>query len=286
LSYLYRPNQETKKDAISLSFRKLKTIRFYKYHGTGNDFIMIDNRKANLSLDTSKITWLCNRRFGIGADGLILLETSVSADFRMIYFNADGKEGSMCGNGGRCIIAFANFLGLIDEMANFEAIDGRHQGKINKTPEGTVVALKMNDVDTFSRDNGAYIINTGSPHYVTFCNDIAKLDVVESGKKIRYGNSYAANGINVNYVSAEANAFAIRTYERGVEDETYSCGTGTVAAAIALDADGKTDEVPVKLKSLGGMLEVSFKKSGTRYTDIWLTGPAEMVFEGSIELRS
>ena len=266
----------------------MRKIQFYKYHGTGNDFIMIDNRQQKVVFNSQeKVTALCDRRFGIGADGLILLEDSNEFDFRMVYYNSDGNEGSMCGNGGRCIVAFANFLGMIKTNAIFEAIDGVHEAQVlDFTDKIPVVALKMNDVNEVNHIDDAYVMNTGSPHYVKFCEDTHMIDVVAEGKKIRYSAQYKAPGINVNFVSGTKELFSIRTYERGVEDETFSCGTGTVAAAIAVDAAGKSlTGKPVKFETKGGLLEVSFHKNANSYSDIWLTGPAARVFEGSFELN-
>lgn len=249
---------------------------------------MIDNRTQKVVFDSpAKIAELCHRRFGIGADGLILLEESGSFDFMMKYFNSDGKEGSMCGNGGRCIVAFAHFLGIIKDKTNFEAIDGVHTAELTISSDNIpVVALKMNDVTRVDRDDEAYVMDTGSPHYVLFCKDTELVDVVTEGKKIRNSDRYKSSGINVNYVSEKGAAFSIRTYERGVEDETYSCGTGTVAAAIALDSDGRTRTAgQVQFEAKGGFLEVSFQRNGTNYTNIHLTGPATPVFEGSFELK-
>jgi diaminopimelate epimerase len=265
----------------------LRKIPFYKYHGTGNDFIMVDNRAHQLLLrDPHQVAALCHRRFGIGADGLILLEESARFDFKMKYFNADGKEGSMCGNGGRCIAAFASFLGIIKSKTTFDAIDGSHEAVVLEAVEKVhTVGLKMNNVIAVNRDNGAYVMDTGSPHYVKFCQDVETMDIVSEGKKIRYNATYKSPGINVNFVSGDGEIFSIRTYERGVEDETYSCGTGTVAAAIAVDAAGKSKAgQPVKFETRGGLLEVSFQKNESIYSDIWLTGPATQVFEGTFQL--
>jgi diaminopimelate epimerase len=266
----------------------VQKIKFYKYHGAGNDFIMIDNRSQKVIFNSPEtVSWLCHRRFGIGADGLILLEDSGSFDFLMKYYNSDGKEGSMCGNGGRCIVAFARFLGIISEKTTFEAIDGIHEAVLtDQSTETPVISLKMNDVTNVLVQNEVYVLDTGSPHYVTFCENADTIDVLAEGKKIRYNDTYKVSGINVNFVSEKNAVFSIRTYERGVEDETYSCGTGTVAAAIAVDLAGKTKKAgPIIFKAKGGLLEVSFQKKGNQFTEIRLTGPAEQVFEGTIELK-
>jgi diaminopimelate epimerase len=267
----------------------LRKIKFYKYHGTGNDFIVIDNRSQKLVFGSAgTIAELCHRRFGIGADGLILLEDSGSFDFLMKYYNADGKEGSMCGNGGRCIVSFSHFLGITGKKCTFEAIDGIHRAEIRDFQNGiAVVALKMNDVIQTVQENRDYIMNTGSPHYVKFCNETDSMDVVTEGKKIRYDEPFKTSGINVNFVSQKGDIFKIRTYERGVEDETLSCGTGTVAAAIAVEMEGKAPlDGTVKFETKGGQLEVTFQRNENLFTNIWLIGPAVCVYEGIIELKS
>lgn len=255
-------------------------IQFYKYQGAGNDFIMVDNRslvfpKNNIEL----IHKLCDRRFGIGADGLILLEPSEKQDFTMVYFNADGKEGSMCGNGGRCTVAFAKKLHIIKNETTFEATDGFHFAKI----ENDLVNLQMADVENIEIYDTHTFLNTGSPHHVSFCNAISTLNVAEMGSKIRYGAPYFEEGTNVNFVEQISdNSFKVRTYERGVEDETLACGTGVTAVAIAANKTNKTAEDKIYIEVLGGKLEVSFKKEGNSYKNIFLKGPAQFVFEGKI----
>jgi diaminopimelate epimerase len=255
-------------------------IHFYKYQGTGNDFIMVDNRslvfpKNNISL----IHKLCDRRFGIGADGLILLEPSEKHDFTMVYFNADGKKGSMCGNGGRCIVAFAKKLNVIKNKTTFEAADGLHFAEI----ENELVNLQMADVENIEIYDTHAFLNTGSPHHVNFCNVVENLNVREMGSKIRYGAPYFEEGTNVNFVEQiSGNSFKVRTYERGVEDETLACGTGVTAVAIAANKSNKTAEEKIYIEVLGGKLEVSFKKEGNSYKNVFLKGPAQFVFEGKI----
>ncbi len=255
-------------------------IHFRKYHGTGNDFIMVDNRsrvfpKNNVSL----IHKLCDRRYGIGADGLILLEPSENHDFTMVYFNADGKEGSMCGNGGRCIVAFAKKLNMINNKTTFEAADGLHYAEI----ENELVNLQMADVENIEIYDTHAFLNTGSPHHVNFCNVVENLNVREMGSKIRYGAPYFEKGTNVNFVEQiSENSFKVRTYERGVEDETLACGTGVTAVAIAANKSNKTAEEKIYIEVLGGKLEVSFKKEGNSYKNVFLKGPAQFVFEGKI----
>lgn len=258
-------------------------LSFYKYQGTGNDFVMIDNRQKVLSKNNTKlINHLCDRKFGIGADGLILLENADNPeeDFKMVYFNADGNESSMCGNGGRCIVAFANFLGLIKEKTVFSAIDGLHEA----TVENDIVSLKMVNVEKVE-ENGSYLfLNTGSPHHIVFSEEIEALEIKKEGAAIRYSDLYnAAGGTNVNFVEVkEDGVLKVRTYERGVEDETLSCGTGVTAVAIAAFVTGKAPSKKVHLETEGGPLSVSFEKEGERFTNIWLTGPAKQVFKGSI----
>ncbi len=254
---------------------------FYKYQGTGNDFVIIDNRQNSFDkMNTKLIAHLCDRRFGIGADGLILLENHNTLDFKMVYFNADGNESSMCGNGGRCITAFANLLGIIEDKATFEAIDGLHKAVI----ENSSVKLQMQDIDYVQDGDGHVFLDTGSPHYVKLSQEIKDLDVKSEGAKIRYSRDYKEKGTNVNFVKKITNeTFAIRTYERGVEDETLSCGTGVTAAAIAMNYIGETEKNLITLHTQGGDLQVSFDKQGDSYVNIWLIGPATQVYKGSIE---
>jgi diaminopimelate epimerase len=260
-------------------------VHFSKYHGTGNDFVMIDGRDQDTSLLSSKaIQRLCDRRFGIGSDGLIVLEDSERADFRMRYFNANGREGSMCGNGGRCITAFAKHLGLCDSEANFEGIDGRHTASL--LPDG-MIRLKLINVKGISELDDGYLLDTGSPHFVKFVQDLEGLDVGLDGKNIRHQARFAPGGVNVNFVESGSapGQISVRTFERGVEAETYSCGTGVTAAAICAYFDQKTDIISYDIQTLGGKLNVSFQvKNQEEYTEVFLTGPAVQVYTGSIEL--
>lgn len=258
-------------------------IQFFKYQGTGNDFIMIDNRENLFSKnDTKRIEKLCDRRFGIGADGLILLENDKISDFRMVYYNSDGNESSMCGNGGRCIVAFAKQLGIIQDETHFIAVDGPHYAKIS--PDGTV-SLQMKDVDAIKLATDYVFMNTGSPHHVTIVDDVKSVPVKELGSEIRYSELYGKAGSNVNFVEPLSDTlFAVRTYERGVEDETLSCGTGVTAVAIAMNATGKTQANELHLLVEGGELTVTFQKEEAKYTNVFLIGPATFVFEGSLAL--
>lgn len=257
------------------------TIPFYKYQGTGNDFVIIDNRDARFTLTPEQVKFLCDRRFGIGGDGLMLLSTREGYDFEMVYFNADGRESSMCGNGGRCLTRFAFDLGIQKDTYHFLAIDGDHEAII--TEQGWV-KLKMIDVDAINASHGFSILDTGSPHYVAPTSDVMKLDVYKEGREIRYSKEYEARGINVNFVEDLGKKIIVRTYERGVEDETYSCGTGVTAAALVFaHNDNGFNRIEVQTK--GGELAVEFDKTGEHtFENIWLCGPAEFVFEGQIEL--
>lgn len=260
-------------------------IRFFKYQGTGNDFIMIDNRDRELSLSNEQVAFLCHRRFGIGADGLILLESEPGFDFRMVYYNSDGNQSSMCGNGGRCIVAFARQLGLVNDRASFSAIDGAHEATISG--EG-IVALKMQDVKNVESGEDFFYLNTGSPHYVKFIKDVESYDVFHEGKKIRNSERFLEEGTNVNFMEKQDNEIFVRTYERGVEDETFSCGTGVTAAALVAALKGiSTSKNNCLVKTKGGMLEVSFEKVlEQNFYNIWLKGPALLVFKGSVSLES
>ena len=257
-------------------------LPFYKYHGTGNDFILIDNRNLLIqNINTEQIRKLCHRRFGIGADGLMLLKSSSDYDFEMDYYNSDGSGGTMCGNGGRCIVAFARHLGIIDTSTKFIASDGPHEAQFNDEGE---VNLKMQNVNTIEENEEYSFLHTGSPHYVRFVFDVNSIDVLTEGKKVRNSEQFKKEGTNVNFVSKIGTGLAVRTYERGVEDETYSCGTGSVASAIAYYSKFNLNQVPINIKTLGGNLQVSFNKIGNNYKNVYLKGPAVLVFEGKIDI--
>lgn len=257
-------------------------IHFFKYQGTGNDFIIIDNREANINLTTEQVEKLCNRRFGIGADGLMLLKQHAGYDFEMQYYNADGKESSMCGNGGRCLVKFAHHQGIHRSKYHFIAVDGPHEATIE---DNGWVYLKMKDVDGIRQYYGDFILNTGSPHYVKAANGIEKLDVFNKGKDIRYSDEFAREGINVNFVEEKSEcSIFVRTYERGVENETLSCGTGVTAAALVYAHNDKGFN-RIEVQTLGGHLAVEYDKMDEeRFENIWLCGPADFVFKGSITL--
>ncbi len=256
-------------------------LTFYKYQGTGNDFIMIDNRSVMFDAqDEARIAKLCHRRFGIGADGLILLENAEGYDFRMVYFNANGKEGSMCGNGGRCTVQFAHHLGVFTEKTKFIAVDGEHIAYL----KNDWIYLKMQEVSEIETQKDFYFLDTGSPHYVAFVKNLPEYPVFQEGKAIRYNERFAEKGTNVNFIEKIApQKLQVRTYERGVEDETYSCGTGVTAAALVSSLEGM--QSPIQIQTLGGMLEVTFKRNEqATFEEIYLAGPAQKVFEGKINL--
>lgn len=260
-------------------------LHFYKYQGTGNDFILADNRKNEYaSLTPKQIHSLCDRRFGIGADGLMLMNEKTSFDFEMKYYNADGKEGSMCGNGGRCMAKFAYHLGIHREVYRFLASDGIHEAEIDT--DG-IVSLKMKDVKTIRKYHNDFILDTGSPHYIKMATNVMDIDVFKKGSEIRHSKEFEEEGINVNFVEqlSDADKIIVRTYERGVEDETFSCGTGVTAAALVCyhNENGFND---VQVKTLGGMLSVEFDRiDDSKYENIWLCGPAEKVYEGTLEVK-
>ena len=265
-------------------------MQFHKYQGTGNDFVMLDDRaRAFDETDQPLIARLCDRRFGIGADGLILLRNKPDFDFEMVYFNADGHPSSMCGNGGRCTVAFARHLGLIGEQTRFLAVDGPHEARVE--PDGTV-RLRMTDVAAPRRAGvGRHdvFLHTGSPHHIHFLDPtespaLADFNVFAAGHDIRYDPAYDPAGTNVNFVETPADPaqpWPVRTYERGVEDETLSCGTGVTAVALAASQRGATS--PVRLQTLGGELEVSFEpRPDGGFANVWLSGPATRVFGGEV----
>jgi len=255
---------------------------FYKYHGAGNDFIVIDNRDKNFDVkNTDFIKLICHRRFGIGADGILLLEEHSEYDFKMIYINSDGSMGSMCGNGGRCIVSFAhNILKIIKDPKNinFLAVDGVHKAEV----QGELIKLKMQDIgEIIEKNNLPFVLCGTTPHNIKFIENIKEFPVFEEGKRIRYSDP---DGVNINFVEIKDNIVNVRTYERGVEDETFACGTGATSVAITCSHLGKIKENICHIKMPGGDLTVEFEKNknGT-YENIWLTGPAVCVFKGEIK---
>lgn len=255
-------------------------LQFFKYHGAGNDFIMIDNRDQAFTPTVQGVKHLCDRHYGIGADGLILLEAQNGMPF-MRYFNCDGNESTMCGNGGRCFATFAKKIGLANGLSfDFQGIDGMHSAIFNT--DGTV-KLKMIDVETLEIIDDCYFINTGSPHYVTMVRDVNGVDVDREGRLIRQSVNFNNGGTNVNFIQEVApGRIKIRTYERGVEAETLACGTGATASAIAYSHYFDINQTPIEVEALGGLLKVYFDQIEEKYLNVWLEGPAEEVFEGKI----
>lgn len=243
----------------------------------------MDNRDGRYNdLSAEQIKQICDRRFGIGADGLMLLNEKQGYDFEMVYYNANGREGSMCGNGGRCMVRFAHEMGILKTQYNFLAVDGPHEAAIYD--EG-LVSVKMQDVSIIDSYKSDYVLNTGSPHFVALASDLETMDVVKEGKKIRFDKDFEKEGINVNFAEVQDdNSLFVRTYERGVEDETYSCGTGVTAAALVF-FHNENGFNSVDIKTIGGNLNVRFvRNTDGSYEHIWLKGPAKRVFEGDIEI--
>ncbi|MBF4471090.1 diaminopimelate epimerase [Flavobacterium sp. HJJ] len=258
-------------------------LEFYKYQGAGNDFVMIDNRSGFFPKDnTQLVAHLCDRRFGIGGDGLILLENDSETDFKMVYYNSDGNQSSMCGNGGRCLVAFAKDMHVIENETTFIATDGLHHASF----EDKLVSLQMIDVPAIDIKADYSFLNTGSPHHVQMVEDLEHYNVKDNGAAIRYGELYGKAGSNINFVKKiDDTTFRLRTYERGVEDETLACGTGATAVAIAMNATGQTEATSINVNVEGGKLVVSFDKNQNGFTNVFLKGPAEFVFKGSIDVR-
>ncbi len=258
-------------------------VEFYKYQGTGNDFVILDNyTQPAPELDHEQIKKICHRQYGIGADGLMYLNRKEGYDFEMTYFNSDGHESSMCGNGGRCLVHFAHKMGIHKNMYRFLAVDGEHQAEIDL--DG-IIALKMNDVTRVDAHGDHFVLNTGSPHYVKFIADVIGAEIIEHARHIRNSEPFRAESINVNFVETiSPDTIYVRTYERGVEDETLSCGTGVTACAL-MCAHNEKGFNTVKVRTPGGNLKVEFERvEDNHFTDIWLCGPAEFVFKGVIEI--
>jgi diaminopimelate epimerase len=261
----------------------MATVHFYKYQATGNDFVLIDNRTGKYSFAKAEIEKICDRRFGIGADGLLLIEKHPTLDFNLIYYNSDGSE-SLCGNGSRAAVKMASSLGMVNGKISFNAYDGLHEAELLPND---IVRLKMNDVKEVSALGEDFFINTGSPHFIRFVKDLQHVNVVDEGSKIRFSERYKPKGTNANFVELkDGNTVYVRTYEKGVENETLSCGTGVTAAALASSFKGYSS--PIHIKVPGGELSVEFKTNPVGQTvafhDIFLIGPAKMVFEGDLEL--
>jgi diaminopimelate epimerase len=259
-------------------------IPFYKYQATGNDFVLIDNRQNQYALTTEQIKQICDRKFGVGADGIMLIENDPTLDFNLVYYNSDGSQ-SLCGNGSRAAVQFASFLGMINGQTTFNAYDGKHDAALATSD---IIRLRMNDVHEVKEIGNDFSINTGSPHYIKIVDHVQNFLVFDEGRKLRYSDTYKDKGINVNFIELLSdNTIFVRTYERGVENETLSCGTGVTAAALAASLKGYSS--PIKIKTLGGELAVEFKVGHSAvdnptFTDIFLIGPAKMVFQGTLEL--
>ncbi len=263
----------------------MATIQFYKIQGAGNDFILIDDRDEHFDEKNNQLVkFLCDRKFGIGADGLMLLRNKKGYDFHMIYYNSDGNESSMCGNGGRCITAFANEIGLKKELYTFLAVDGDHEAELTLNKDEYWVKLQMIDVAEVEVGSDYLYMNTGSPHYVVFVKDLAHFPVVEEAPKIRYNDRFKEKGTNVNFVEIINDILHIRTYERGCEEETLACGTGVTAAVIAAFHSGRIKEHSFAVKAIGGSLRVSFESEGGKYRKVILEGPAKTVYKGEISV--
>ena len=263
----------------------MATLQFYKLQGAGNDFVLIDDRANQFDeKNNALVKFLCDRRFGIGADGLMLLRNKAGFDFEMVYYNSDGNESSMCGNGGRCITAFANEIGLHKDKYLFMAIDGEHEAELELKNDEYWVRLQMIDVKEIEVGANYLYLNTGSPHYVVLVNDLANFPVVEEAKKIRYSERFKEKGTNVNFVEIINGILHIRTYERGCEEETLACGTGVTAAVLAAFHSGAIKEKSMPVQAMGGKLSVSFDKEGDIYQNVCLEGPAKKVFKGEIDV--
>ena len=256
-------------------------VPFFKYQGTGNDFIIFDNRESKMRFTTEQIKKMCDRHFGIGADGLMLLENQQGADFKMLYYNSDGNQSTMCGNGGRCIVKFAHRLGIVKEKAHFIAVDGKHTAHIHKH----FVSLKMNNVEELEKIGKDFYLDTGSPHYVKIVKNLKNYDVYEEGKKIRNSEPFKKEGTNVNFIEKIKGVLHVRTYERGVEDETLSCGTGVTAAALVAAHLNYFSDNHCTINTPGGELKVKYNQAHEKhFNEIWLEGAADFVFEGGIDI--
>lgn len=253
-------------------------LKFSKYQGTGNDFVMVDDRLLSFPTENlSVIQKICHRKYGVGADGLILIQPGSEADFYMNFFNPDGTQ-SYCGNGSRCAVQFAKTIGAIGKTCTYKAIDGLHQGQIQENGWIATSILPVFEIQNIGDD---LFLNTGSPHYIKFCDNLQEINIIAEARKIRYDARFAPGGTNVNFVQRiNASNIKMRTYERGVEDETLSCGTGVTAAALAV----MTESGIISVETKGGQLKVQASKSTTGFDNITLSGPAELVYNGEMEL--
>jgi diaminopimelate epimerase len=260
-------------------------LNFWKYQGNGNDFVIIDDLNEEIKFSSGQIKKICDRHFGIGADGLMLLRPSKQYHFKMLYYNSDGYLASMCGNGGRCIAAFAYFRGIVPVKMTFDAYDGEHEAVVEENfPEKNEmdISLKMTDVKKIEKNGKYYFLDTGSPHYVEFVDKVAEIDVVKEGRKTRQSERFSPDGTNVNFVELTESRMFVRTYERGVEDETLSCGTGVTASAIS--AFLESGQMGQKIHTTGGDFTVRFEQNNSIFSNIWLRGPAKLVFKGNISI--
>lgn len=256
-------------------------IKFSKYHGAGNDFIIINMMEIEFPLSTEQIAFLCDRRFGIGADGLMTLTPDNTSDFYMRYYNSNGCEGTMCGNGGRCISKFAFTRNICKSEIEFNSFDGIHKAIVNEQS----VSLSMKDVPEIVKFEDGYFLDTGSPHFVSFIENMDSISIKDAGKRIADENRFAPRRTNVNFVETINDKVIIHTFERGVEKETLACGTGAIATAIALNFSGIAKSENIDINAKGGVLNVTFKIKDNRYTDIVLSGPAMHVFDGIIDIK-
>ena len=257
-------------------------LKFSKYQGTGNDFILVDNLTGSFNdLSITQIKELCNRKQGIGADGLIKINYSKNHAFQMDYYNSDGSQ-SFCGNGARCAIAFVETLGIEVSELTFDAIDGVHWGSKKKDE----IRVKMGNVNKIQAIDKDFELNTGSPHYVKISKDISSETILNIGKSIRYSPNYKQEGINVNLLKGiTPTKIEIATYERGVENETLSCGTGATACALIWNKIQDSDANFVEVKVKGGELKVEFSRNNfDGYEEIYLIGPAKLVYSGEVNL--
>ena len=253
-------------------------LKFEKYESGGNDFILLDNRKSEYHLTSNEIKKFCNRNFGVGSDGLIILKSSIIADIKMSYYNSDGKPSTLCGNGTRCLFSFSLSLGIIEKSAKIETTEGVYIATIS---DRNLVSLKMKNINNIILFDDKAYLNTGSPHHVEMTKDLNKIAVKKIGSSIRFSDRYSPHGTNVNFCKKISDKkFEIRTYERGVEDETLSCGTGATAVAIAVHVMGLTTQNEITILTRGGELIISFEKSETGYRNIYLEGPTRFVFKG------
>ncbi|MBK5285881.1 MAG: diaminopimelate epimerase [Bacteroidia bacterium] len=265
-------------------------MKFYKCHGTGNDFIIIDDRRKKFPAKNVKlISNFCNRRTGIGADGLILLRNHPRSDFEMVYYNSDGRIGSMCGNGGRCAAALSYKLGLAGKKNMMTAYDGKHSAEIlsqDREKENFLVKLSMNSVDDYKIYKDCIYVNTGSPHCVCEVKNVGGLDIISEGRKLRYDKRFSPGGANINFLYNKTSRLSVRTYERGVEDETLSCGTGVIASAlaVALSKKNSSGNKTTVIKTPGGNLKVYYSFDNKKFSNIYLKGPAVIVYSGELNI--